>query len=188
VLRSAQSSRCENPLRFAPVLPPAGAPAPDKQTLPPHQYENARSYHQPYPHVSVSRLGRAAWVAGLIFTAAALAAQTVSTGTITGVVSNSATGANLEGAQVTVQPGNLNVFTEREGRFAIPNLPPGVYTLDVFYSGLDAKSIQARVEPGMPANYEIGLTSNIYQLSRFVVEGEREGNALAITQRRNAGG
>ena len=33
---------------------------------------------------------------------------------------------------------------------------------------------------------DISLTSDIYVLDQFVVPGEREGNALAITQQRNA--
>ncbi len=107
-------------------------------------------------------------------------------GTLSGSVSNTATGANLEGAQVTVAPGNVSVLSSRDGRFVVPNLPPGDYKLTVTYSGLDPKTIAARVEPGVAANYDVGLTSQVYQLSKFVVEGEREGNALAITQRRNA--
>lgn len=121
----------------------------------------------------------------ILFTAAR--AQTATVGTITGTVGNTATGQNLEGAEVTLQPGNVTTLTTRDGRFALPPVAPGVYTLTATYSGLDAKSVEARVPPGGTANYDVGLSSAVYQLSKFVVEGEREGNALAITQRRNAG-
>lgn len=114
-------------------------------------------------------------------------AQGDATGVIVGSVSNLATGQNLEGAQITLAPGNLSVITARDGRFIVPAVPPGAYTLTVTYAGLDPKSIEARVAAGATAKYDVGLSSSVYTLSKFVVEGEREGNALAITQRRNAG-
>ena len=122
----------------------------------------------------------------LLGTSPAQSADVRGTGTITGAVSNASTGANLEGAEVTMTPGNITVLTSRDGRFALPNVAAGVHTLTVSYSGLDAKTVEARVAPGATAHYEVGLGSAVYQLSKFVVEGEREGNALAITQRRNA--
>jgi iron complex outermembrane recepter protein len=114
------------------------------------------------------------------------AAESGATGSLSGTVSNAATAANLQGAQVVIQPGNISVLTSRDGRFLIQNLQPGDYTVTATYSGLDAKTLTARVEPGRIVHHDIGLTSEIYQLSQFVVEGEREGNALAITQQRNA--
>ena len=114
-------------------------------------------------------------------------AQNAAVGALAGSVSNSATGQNLEGAEITVSPGNLSVFAMRDGRFIVPNLAPGLYTVTATYSGLDAKSVEARVTAGTVSNHDLGLSSSVYQLDKYVVEGEREGNALAITQRRNAG-
>ena len=123
--------------------------------------------------------------AALLLTSAI--AQTGAAGTLAGTVTNTATGQNLEGAEIRVAPGNLSVLSAREGAFVIPNLAPGTYSLTVSYSGLDAKTIEANVTAGSTSRVDVGLSSQIYQLSKFVVEGEREGNALAITQRRNAG-
>src|SRR6187402_2178850 len=128
----------------------------------------------------------ATWLSLLIFTAVALNAQTSAVGSITGIVSNSATGANLEGAEVTLQPGNVMVLSSRDGRFVIPQVQPGTYVLSASYSGLDVGKADVRVSAGATTSQDIGLSSGVYQLSKFVVEGEREGNALAITQRRNA--
>lgn len=126
-------------------------------------------------------------LASLLSPAAFAASAAGASGLITGTVSNTATGANLEGAEVRLEPGGALVLTARDGRFVLPAVAPGVYTLTVSYSGLDVKSVEARVAAGGTASYDVGLTSQVYQLSKFVVEGEREGNALAITQRRNAG-
>jgi iron complex outermembrane receptor protein len=109
------------------------------------------------------------------------------TGVITGTVTNTATGQNLEGAEITLTPGNITVLTARDGRYIMPSVAPGSYTLTVTYSGLDAAKVDARVTAGTTTTQDIGMSSQVYQLSKFVVEGEREGNALAITTRRNAG-
>jgi iron complex outermembrane recepter protein len=130
---------------------------------------------------------RAAWLSAFALLGATLNAQSTPTGAITGIVSNSATGANLEGAEVKLEPGNITVLTARDGRFVLPQVAPGSYTLTATYSGLDPKKVEARVTAGATSSYEVGLSSEVYQLSKFVVEGEREGNSLAITQRRNAG-
>lgn len=107
-------------------------------------------------------------------------------GGLTGTVSNSATGANLEGAEVRLDPSGLTVLSARDGRFVFSQVRPGSYQVTATYSGLDAKSVPVIVEDGATRSVEIGLSSQVYQLSKFVVEGEREGNALAITQQRNA--
>ena len=115
------------------------------------------------------------------------AAQSAASGLITGTVINTATAANLEGAEVRLEPGGIMVLSARDGRFVLPQVAPGSYTLTVTYSGLDPKTVEARVTAGGTVTADVGLTSSVYRLDKFVVEGEREGNALAITQRRNAG-
>src|SRR5262245_50157909 len=100
-------------------------------------------------------------LATALLLAATVSAQTSpNAGTVTGTVSNVATGANLEGAEVTLQPGNISVLTARDGRFAVPNLAPGLYSVTAFYSGLDAKTIEARVTTGAASSYDIGLSSS----------------------------
>lgn len=106
-------------------------------------------------------------------------------GSIAGLVSNAATSAYLTGAQVSLQPGNVTVLTERDGRFAFGNVAPGNYTLSVEYAGLDGASVPVRVTGGNETQVgEITLSAGIYQLAAYVTEGEREGNALAIQQQK----
>ncbi len=138
------------------------------------------------PAVSLSALRRFLLL-GLPLVALALAAHAQVPGTLAGTVSNLATAANLEGAEVTLQPGGASVLTARDGRFLFPPLAPGAYQLTATYAGLDPRTVEVRVTAGAVQTVDVGLTSGVYRLSKFVVEGEREGNALAITQRRNAG-
>ncbi|MEO6246788.1 MAG: TonB-dependent receptor [Opitutaceae bacterium] len=116
----------------------------------------------------------------------ALPAFAQSTGALTGIVNNAATGHNLDGAEITLAPGGASALTARDGRYAFPDLAPGNYTATIRYTGLDPKTLPVRVAAGATATLDAGLTSAVYQLDKFVVEGEREGNALAVTQQRNA--
>jgi TonB-dependent receptor len=109
------------------------------------------------------------------------------TGAITGTVGNAATGQNLEGAEVTLMPGGVSVLSSRDGRFLLPAIAPGTYTVTATYAGLDAKTLTVTVAPGGAVTADFNLSARIYTLEKFVVEGEREGNALAVTERRNAG-
>ncbi|HUR57806.1 MAG TPA: TonB-dependent receptor [Opitutaceae bacterium] len=133
-------------------------------------------------------------VAALALNPARVSAQTPATansntaargaGVITGQVSNRATGAFLEGARVEL--GSQSVLTDREGRFVITGVPSGSHRLSVTYTGLDAQSVPVQLAGGERAVADVALTSEIYSLAPFNVSGEREGNALAITQQRNA--
>ncbi|MDO8545636.1 MAG: TonB-dependent receptor [Opitutaceae bacterium] len=120
------------------------------------------------------------------FLLSATFARAQETGTITGRVSNAGTKAYLDGADVTLEPGGFSVLTSPTGEFVIPRVPVGTYSLTAAYTGLDAKTIPVSVGPGGRSQHDIQLTSGIYQLDRFVVAGEREGNAAAITSQRNA--
>ncbi|MCZ7556772.1 MAG: TonB-dependent receptor [Bacteroidia bacterium] len=54
---------------------------------------------------------------------------------ITGRVSDARTGAPLPSANVLLQPGNRGVATDETGRFSLPQLQPGEYTLRVSHVG-----------------------------------------------------
>lgn len=107
-------------------------------------------------------------------------------GSIAGRVSNAATQAYLDGAVVSLEPGNLTTLTSSTGEFVFPRVAPGAYSLTASYTGLDARTVPVTVAANRTATQEFQLTSAIYQLEKYVVAGEREGNAAAITQQRNA--
>lgn len=124
------------------------------------------------------------WVSGAVSNASG--ASAAQAGTLTGRVQNLATGAYLEGARVTVQPAPQDALTGRDGSFLFRNLPPGEYQVSVSYTGLDAQTHSVFITAGGSASRDFALTSQIYAMDAFTVAGEREGNALAITQQRNA--
>jgi len=105
---------------------------------------------------------------------------------VTGTVSNSATHSALEGAVVEMVALGRQTLTDRSGQFAFRDLPAGSYELTVSYLGLDSARQTTRASDDARASVEFSLTTAIYQLQQFVVTGEREGGAAAITQQRNA--
>jgi iron complex outermembrane recepter protein len=107
-------------------------------------------------------------------------AQTALTGTVT----NAATGRALEGARVTVEGLNREVLTDSEGNFRFDDLPPGNVSVAVSYTGLDPSTVPVTLAAGTVNRRDVGLTSQIYSMSQFVVAGEREGNAQAVTLQR----
>lgn len=105
---------------------------------------------------------------------------------LSGRVQHAATGAYLEGALLTVEPGGQSTLSARDGSFHFPSLPAGDIRLSVSYTSLDTQNIPLALAPGRAVSREIALTAQVYAMEKFTVAGEREGNALAITQQRNA--
>lgn len=136
-----------------------------------------KSQHTTFNRRLVSALF--AWILALVLSATA-GAQAPATGTISGRVSNQATNNNLEGATVQLEGTNHSTSTSREGIYHL-QAPAGTYTLKVSFTGLDSQSFPISVQAGVNVVRDVPLTSSIYQLDKFVVAGEREGNAQAIT-------
>jgi len=107
-------------------------------------------------------------------------------GVITGRVQNLATGAYLEGASVTLEPARQATLSLRDGSFSFSSLAPGDYRVSISYTGLDSQTVAVALAGGQTVVREIALTAKAYAMDKFTVAGEREGNALAVTQQRNA--
>jgi iron complex outermembrane receptor protein len=107
---------------------------------------------------------------------------------LTGVVTNTATGRALEGARVTLENTGREVLTDSQGNYRFDNVAPGSVTLSVSYTGLDQSTAPVTVAAGTVNRHDVGLTSQIYAMSTFVVAGEREGNAQAVTLQRLSAG
>ncbi len=108
--------------------------------------------------------------------------------TLTGLVTNAATGRTLEGARVVLQGTGRETTTDRTGSYRFENVAPGSVTVSVTYTGLNPLEIPVVVSAGGANRGDAKLTADIYTLSKFVVAGEREGNAQAITLQRISNG
>jgi len=104
-------------------------------------------------------------------------------GAIRGQVSNQTTKQVLANANLTLLETKQTTITDEQGNFMFAHLPPGVYTVQVDYPGLDTMK-QTVTVGATTANADIQMNSEIYQMAKFTVSGEREGNASAIAQQR----
>ncbi|MCR6630390.1 MAG: TonB-dependent receptor [Magnetospirillum sp.] len=123
----------------------------------------------------------------LCFAAIVSLAQTAgSTGTVTGYVNNAGTGDRLQSATVEIQSLSRRVVTDFEGKYTFLDLPEGEYQVSASFAGLDRQSLPVTVLAGQRAELSFDLGSDVYQLDKLVVSGDREGNAASIERQRNA--
>ena len=127
-----------------------------------------------------------AWLLGSALLA--LSSPSTFARSLTGLVTNAATGATLEGARIVIKDRNLETVTDNLGLFTFEDLAPGPVVLVATYTGLAPAEAAAEVPAAGRARKDISLTADIYRLSAFVVGSEREGNAKAITLQRLSDG
>ncbi len=104
-----------------------------------------------------------------------------------GTVTNAATGRALQGARVVVEGSGREILTDGDGAFALAQLPVGPATITVSYTGLDAARVPLSLAAGANRR-DVALSSGVYRMDQFVVAGEREGNAQAVTLQRLSDG
>ena len=131
----------------------------------------------------VARLVRAGT---LLIALAVPSASTARAASISGNVSNLATGNLLQGARVEIPALGVSALVDETGRYVLPAVPAGTHELVVTYLGLDTTRATIAVTADQTATRNFDLTTGIYKLDAFKVTGEREGGAAAITAARNA--
>ncbi len=118
--------------------------------------------------------------------ALALSGLRATAATISGNVSNLATGNLLQGARVEIPALGVSALVDETGRYILPSVPAGTHELVVTYLGLDSQRAVVAVTADQTATRNFDLTTGIYKLEQFKVKGEREGDASALTAARNA--
>lgn len=88
-----------------------------------------------------------------------------STGTISGTVTESGTGAAVAAATVTLQGSGASVATNASGEFSFPNLDPGSYSITCNKDGYQSSTTTVTVTAGNNAGADMELTRiepNVY--------------------------
>ncbi|MES2693026.1 MAG: TonB-dependent receptor, partial [Verrucomicrobiota bacterium] len=106
-------------------------------------------------------------------------------GTVSGAVSNAATGEFLRGAILTVDGAVVPTTTDRSGEFVLV-VPAGRHVVGAAFTGLQPMQRTVEVTAGASARQDFPLTSDVYQLEKYVVSGLREGQAAALQNERQA--
>jgi len=135
---------------------------------------------------SNSFLSRLALVgAGLLLAVSSAFAQ--GTGSVAGSVVSIATRNALQGAVVSIPALGRSELTDSAGTFLIQGVPAGNVELIVSYSGFEDRRIPVAVRAGQVTRAEAEMKSaQAIMLDAFTVATVREGQALAITEQRNA--
>lgn len=115
-------------------------------------------------------------------------ADLAGTGSILGTVTSASTHNALQGALVSVPAQNLTAFTDSAGGFALHGVGAGTVDVVVSYSGFDESRHKVAVAGGAVARLSVDLkSSELITMQPFTVESVKEGQALSITEQRNAG-
>lgn len=114
-----------------------------------------------------------------------LARAAEGTATVTGRVTNVATGDVLRNVTVTVEGTATQVATDADGTYRI-TLPAGAQRLVFSYPGLDDTPANVEATAGQTVVRDVALNSSLYKLDKYVVKGLREGQAAAIQEERQA--
>ena len=93
------------------------------------------------------------------------------TGTVTGQVTDAASGRPLESAQVYIEGTALGTLTNSSGNYLFVNAPPGEHTVIAELVGYRAGSSTVTVAAGETARVDFGLSVTAIALDQIVVTG-----------------
>ena len=123
----------------------------------------------------------------LLFLAPMLSAQTVATGRVAGTVTSRATDNALQGARVSLPGSNQSTLTDGAGHFEFTRVPVGDVDVVASYSSFEDGTVKVTVTAGALSEATLQLNStNVVALEKYTVTSVKEGQALSITEQRNA--
>lgn len=94
-----------------------------------------------------------------LLTAVGCGTQSTLRGTIIGTVVDSQTGIGIAGATVMSSPVTSSVITDINGKFSMPDIEPGVYTITAHGTDFNSNSLTVSVDSGLSATAHIVLVS-----------------------------
>ncbi len=107
--------------------------------------------------------------------------------TINGKVTDANSGELLPGANVILVGTSYGAATDRSGKFNIPNVPTGDYTIIVKYIGYEDYTQEITVSNDVKDNYfEIGINISYVKMEDVVVSGLRQGEAKALNWQKSS--
>ncbi|HEY1111481.1 MAG TPA: carboxypeptidase-like regulatory domain-containing protein, partial [Opitutaceae bacterium] len=106
--------------------------------------------------------------------------------TVTGRVRDQDSSSYLRGATISLRGSAATAVSDSGGEFTLTQVPAGTYTLVVSHLGYADATQQVTVAEGPATTLEVAIKSEVVRLEKFVVEGEQEGQARALQQKRMA--
>jgi len=107
---------------------------------------------------------------GVLFTLANIVSAQVKTGTIQGVVKDKKDKSELIGVSILIKGTSFGSATDLNGKFAIHNIKPGEYNIEVTYVGYTKVLLTGiRVKAGETTSLEIEMQSTSYTIDQDIV-------------------
>ena len=104
------------------------------------------------------------------------------TGSVTGRIVDSQSGAPVASAQIFITDLDLGVLTQQNGRYLLVNVPPGTHTLSFERIGYRGMTAEVTVGAGQTVVQDFSVSETALQLQEVLVTGTAGG-----TQRRAVG-
>ena len=117
------------------------------------------------------RLGLLVVAASLALAMAATPAASQEPGTVTGVVTDEATGQLLEGTRVTYDGGAQTALATQAGRYVLANIPAGTHTLTFELIGYETVTEEVEVVGGATTGRDISMVAGAIRMQDLVVSG-----------------
>ncbi|TVP53643.1 MAG: SusC/RagA family TonB-linked outer membrane protein [Gemmatimonadales bacterium] len=119
----------------------------------------------------IARLSAVSALAGLLLLLVAAPVQ-AQNATITGQVTSAQSGEPLSGVQVYLEGTGYNAVTGDNGRYSIPNVSPGTYTVVAAIIGFaQSRRANYQVQAGATETVDFALASQALRLQEVVVTG-----------------
>ena len=112
-------------------------------------------------------------------------AQTERRGGISGSITDTG-GGILQGAQVTVEPGGVNIVSDAQGQFLVNGLAAGTYTVTISYVGFVTSTKSITVAAGQVANADVQLSVSSQNQEVLVTAKRASAEAEAVNRERTA--
>lgn len=131
---------------------------------------------------------RLCWFAAAILGLAALQPLLIAqsaVGTVSGYVSEAATGNAISNAIISVDGSPVTAATGFAGTYSL-QLPSGLHRLAIRYVGMEELKQTITVIAGQTSTHNFALTSEVQRLDAIVVRALRAGQAAAIHEERHA--
>jgi TonB-dependent receptor len=106
-------------------------------------------------------------------------------GTVSGRVADSAGGV-LKGAQIELQPGEIQRVSDEQGEFTITGVDAGTYTIKISYVGLETYKGEVSVKAGEVVRADAVLRVGAQEESVIVTAERAAGEAEAVNRERSA--
>ena len=125
------------------------------------------------------KMGFALSCVTLMATSSALAQN--GRGTLTGAVTD-AQGRSLQGAQVTLDPGDVSAISDAQGNYTFAALPAGEYQIEINYQGFQKFKQKLTVAAGQPVHVDAALQVGSNKEDVEVYAGREGGEVEAINR------